>query len=309
MADEKPSDAQIIAESAPVASDAEFDPVLDGEIPFGQPPQAEPAAPRADDRPRGPDGKFLPVAPKHDPDLAEMALSLGMTQSDIDRTAPADLPRFVKFAHHQSLQQSSRQAQAAPAPPPPPPLELPEELAESLDPAFKEFLTRQTAEVRSLRAEIAAGEQRRVNETNTQHADRLFAEHGDPVKVGSGGVTSLKQSSDEQINRLAVVNMACLLAGNGATAAQQIAKIPDALKRLGMVKGLADQSEDEVAAQLQKRRVAWANGGVPPSSHRKGAMEQLPKGEDRAMKAVAEKLIDKRISERDFDSYEDTLPD
>lgn len=288
------------------AEDPGFDPELDAQIrpekPAALPVETEPVAAIPD---RGPDGRFLPKVEVHDPNLVEMALDLGMAQSDIDSTPAAELPRLVKHLHKQSLKWVANRS----APTPEPAIEderLGIEDEDQIHPPILEFMKKQNKEIRDLRSQVIAGERQRQNESNAAYADRMFAEHGSPAKTGAGGMSSLKQGSEQQLARLAAVDTAIRLAGQGATAAQQIQQIPKALKLLGMDKAAAPLPDD-VDAELAARKAAWNGGGVALPTHRKAAEEPL--GVKRAARAVAAKLKEQRITDADFDDLVNTLPD
>ncbi len=286
--------------------DPGFDPILDSPSQVNE-QSAEVPPPPADSRARDEAGRF--VKPTHDANLIELALDLGVPQEEIDASSPTELTRLVKLLNKQALRSRNATTEDARRPEPPAPefdddSPLGIEGEEEIAPQILKGMKAQRKELRELRQHIQAGERQRQDESNTAYADRMFSEHGDPAKVGSGGVSALKANSPEQLLRLAAVDTAIRLAGQGATAAQQIAKLPEALKMLGAVKGAAPVT-DPTALELQARREAWDQGGLRTPTHRKPREE--PFGPKRAARAVAAHLRDKNGSVDETD--EDSLPD
>ncbi len=66
-----------------------------------------------DARPRGPDGKFLPSPPKHNPQTLRLARDLGFTDDDINGKAPDVLDEIVYHANRQNLRRQAEMSQAA----------------------------------------------------------------------------------------------------------------------------------------------------------------------------------------------------
>lgn len=241
-----------------------------------------------------------------------MALDLGMDQAEIDLTPQGQLLPIVHQLHRQSFRFAQGQQNALRQPEPVP---IEEEIDIGLDKtiAFEESLVNvlksQARELRDIKRQILAGERQRQNESNSQYADRMFVEHGDPTQIGEGTVTSLKPGSPQQLLRLAAVDTAIRLAGQGATAAQQIAKIPAALKLLRSDKGATSEiPESREEDGLAQRRRDWAGAGLARPTHREPTTE--PKGQKRAALAVHAKL--REIAERNGGvgtEEEDSLPD
>ncbi len=274
-------------------------------------PQPAPALP-----PRDPEtGKFVkpePKPPAHPAYLVDAARDFGFSEDDIQEMPTDALGRAVnrvrKSQETNRTQMAAERAIVDPQRQPSVPstggeagggVKTPEAddlgiKEEDYDPEVVKIFRRFHNEIKELRQRlggVVTHLEQKDNETRTEWADRLFAEHGDDSILGKGTRRVLGEESAELARRNAVVAEAKRIAGPRASADEVIRRIPDALKSLRWSRAEAAPSppakEPPEQEGLEER---WNRGGLARPTQRSGAKE--PKGEELAKRNVARKLKD-----------------
>jgi len=309
--------------------DSAFDPVLDGEYPAAAAPRARPAEPPAP--PRGPDGRFAPAdRPKVPARLAAKAAELGFSEQEIADTPAAELSALVNLTILERLGQ--RPEPAPPAPPAAParkpgnapaaagnePAPADEEVAlgideEKYDPDLLGVIKAQAKELKALKAlvgQIHGDLQAGARRTATQQCDAAFARH--PELFGTATFEEIDKTSAEFVRRNAAIDLVRKMNGPG-TLAQKVDRAVEILfgARAGgdHAPARAPAQAPTSASEEQRRRESeWNGAGLARPTYRRADPE--PKGDRRAMKAVARKLSERGVTDADFDALEENgLPD
>lgn len=233
------------------------------------PPQPAPAPAREPVKP-------TPATPQHPSYLLRQAADLGIPQEDIEAASTDQLGQLV---YHLSRQALSRGSTAAPAPVPQPE-EVDYDLGlkdEDYDPALlgamKKLARDHAKQLKEIRAELdgykQADQQRQTNE-------RYDSINSAIDKLGDarlGQTDALTAGSPEITRRRAIYNEACLLAGEGASLRQQLARLDEARKNL-----FGDTAPTPTAdpPELEQRRKEWAEAPLAHPTQR--TAKELPKG-------------------------------
>jgi hypothetical protein len=248
-----------------------------------------------------------------------MAVDYGIPENEIKEMLPLELERHVLYLHKQALQISrdnNRQrllqgggdaldpmispVQDAPQPQPtqqPRRQAPPQEDEFTFDPADYDpnvakalgIVRDQAKEIKQLKQMVqglARNEQIRQFETAAQHLDRRFAEREEVF--GKGTVRSIDPNSLHATRRRAVVALLDQFKGQPGTFDEKYDRIVSELygageepapkpSRTRMGVGIAAGTEEE-----------WEQGAVARPTHRETRNE--PKGVERAVKAVADKM-------------------
>lgn len=147
---------------------------------------------------------------------------------------------------------------------------------------------------------------RQADEAIYEQCDRAFARH--EKVLGKGGRYDIDPNSAEYERRMAVLASVQRDKGPGTLAH----KIDRAVKRLygAVTSSPSEPVEEELSPPPNGRftKEQWNGGGLNRPTHRSGLPE--PKGEKRAMRAVAERMRERQITEDDFEGIEEAgIPD
>lgn len=331
MADEKEPVAPATLTEEYELGDSELDPELDQ-----HPAPTSPS--REDETPRGPDGRFLPRAPeappepakpKHSPRLVRMAKDLGMAPEDIDALSADDLENEVYILQRElaAVVASNRannyvkqpEDPLAPDTKPRPAnkdeqpkdefaLDLPEfvdaDLANVLKSAFGAQAKR-IAELENHVKHLYGAEIRRQHETRNQTIDRVFDEFADPATFGKGPGARMTADSPEFMRRRALLSVVQLMAKEPGTLEDKMHKVRATLYPT-QAKATATPAPEPEPAPTNGSRITpeqWNEAALAQPTHRE---MREPKGERRAVKAVAAKMRDMGYGNGDEES---SLPD
>lgn len=311
-----------------------YDPELDG--PYIHAP-AKPAATPAEPAPSQPsEPAFPPGAPKpqagvHDPRLAAAARDYGFSDEEIAQYSPQELQAAVGASYRawSLAQQQWRQ----PEPAQPPPQKAPDEpqidwgrhadetgsqrpfTEEDVSPAIAHVLKQQAKELASLKAQLAErqqAEQRREAETMAERLDRLFEGRSDLFGKGAG--RELRPESPEMLKRMGVLGVMERLSGS---IEQRYQKAVEAM--YGAAPVVASELEPKkpapprdpetgriISREESERRAAqerWQAGGLARPTQRVAA--DLPKGPQRAVRALAAHMRDSGLAVEDYGGPEE----
>lgn len=310
---------------------SKFDPEFDsepGDAPVNQPARPNQAPPRDPET-----GRFVPTTYQHSGLLTKQAIDAGLTHDQIAETPPEDLRLYISQArqdHFRSVQSVNSRAVVEPQEPE---LEIDwglDEQGQKLGPQHYDQLTaRMWQEFNEFKAEMskrvaAAEAQARAagNARLLSQWDKRFSKH--PDIYGSGATEDLDPNSPEAKSRQSVLSLiqARHASKTATTPERDWDEIHSALYgrfvKPSPAPGGAPEPSEQPPVPVNRLNgkshaaVAFEQGGaLPRPTHRE--VPDLPKGEERAMRAVANKLRSKGQNVTDFDDmatvHEANLPD
>lgn len=282
-----------VSQPEPYEDDGRFEPELD--LPVSQ---TSPDAAPARDRPRGPDGKFVPEKQQHSRAVVRLAESFGFTRERIDATTPEVLEELVlernrwereeARAARQILGSGIREAPAASERREATVEEEPD-LTDVHEPIRKMF-ERQQKELAALKAERQAEKA----EAGEREIDNAFKSLEDPELFGEGSAKEVGLESEEMERRRAVYARAARYPSGSLR--ERLAKARTALyPGRGEQTAKPGRGQDNsysrngngASPELQRRRDEWDEGALAVPSHRKPSPRSP---EQRAMAVAAEHL-------------------
>lgn len=282
-------------------------------VPAAQTPPPAPAAPRDPET-----GKFTKAEPptekveEHSRTLVRRAISVGMSDEEIDSTPVGKLEDLVWARHEAALHEArqSRQKEAdagsmkAMVPVEDEDIltfgEAEKDLADEFKKPLKEAFSRQAKEIKELKAQIE-----RLTQSDNQRQAMSFAEqvdrHFEKHKAHLGEGRGLEMSPDDPyLARRKAVLLLCQADQRG-TLAQ---KIDRAVKTLYGASTPA-KADDAVPEPIQQRRKEWDGAALVKPTNRAGAEEPL--GKERAIRAVREARQDMTANPNEATSEDDFL--
>ncbi len=274
------------------------------------------ATPKAETPPE-PEPETPVEPPKHSARTVRLAQQLGLSREEIASVTPEQLDEEIYARNLEVLAlaranlAAGRATPPAPAPSPPDEFDLgmtPEEEAE-WDPRHIKVLKKLSESGKKLKELEAKLQQREQQEAIQQSAARLdaydtaFAAREEIF--GKGTAFEIDRNGDAFAKRQAV----SLMVEADVSNAPESKKIERAIKRLYGDKVPGAKQDAEIEKKLAENKKKFAAGTVAKPTHRAAAKE-LPKGEESARRALAEKFRENGWNDDSFEGIEEkNLPE